>query len=470
MNQKSEDAVIRDVWRKSHGYTPEMLYSAAQELEWLLDDPRYLDPNFTPPEGVQMFFGLGKKMEAEAVRMISQGPPYEPRMELEGSFAMSQIQAFFPKPWVEFLKRVGMHDTIMTAEMLKEWEPLLDEGVALRNGNLLSNRPWALTDPAWTLVTPYYIARLLDPSITVPFPTNPAWIKVDDAETLSFGITGDWGTGWYFDGEDQLCPPDAILQQMLKLGVDYTVHLGDIYPLGASQFFDRFLKSWKPGRRGTFTLNGNHEMYAWGKGYYEVALRHPMFAQQQGTGYFALEFGDWIVVGLDVAYYSEPPWMYYGKVQDQAQKEFLQKVREHVERTGQRVFMLTHHHVLNPEGTETNPLWDDVVADDALGKAPDYWYYGHYHSAAVYSEHSAAGPDTKVRVMGHGSIPFAVAHELKENCGPSMPIECYPNTHFDDDIPEHRGRVMNGFALVTLAKDGRITERFLNQDGSDMCG
>ena len=38
------------------------------------------------------------------------------------------------------------------------------------------------------------------------------------------------------------------------------------------------------------------------------------------------------------------------------------------------------------------------------------------------------------------------------------------------DIPEHRGRVMNGFALVTLAKDGGITERFLNQDGSDMCG
>ena len=132
--------------------------------------------------------------------------------------------------------------------------------------------------------------------------------------------------------------------------------------------------------------------------------------------------------------------------------------------------MLTHHHVLNPEGTETNPLWDDVVADDALGKAPDYWYYGHYHSAAVYSEHSAAGPDTKVRVMGHGSIPFAVAHELKENCGPGKPIACYPNTHFDDDIPEHRGRVMNGFALVTLAKDGGITERFLNQDGSDMCG
>jgi hypothetical protein len=28
---------------------------------------------------------------------------------------------------------------------------------------------------------------------------------------------------------------------------------------------------------------------------------------------------------------------------------------------------------------------------------------------------------------------------------------------------------MNGFAHITLTKDGGITERFLNQDGSDMC-
>jgi hypothetical protein len=29
---------------------------------------------------------------------------------------------------------------------------------------------------------------------------------------------------------------------------------------------------------------------------------------------------------------------------------------------------------------------------------------------------------------------------------------------------------MNGFAAVTLTKEGGITERFINQDGSDMCG
>ncbi|MEE9178302.1 MAG: hypothetical protein V3U46_07720, partial [Acidimicrobiia bacterium] len=82
---------VREVWRKSHGYTGEMLYASAKELEWLLDDPRYQDPNFEPPKNVQMFFGLVQKIEAEAIRMISEGPPYEPRTELEGSFGLSQI-------------------------------------------------------------------------------------------------------------------------------------------------------------------------------------------------------------------------------------------------------------------------------------------------------------------------------------------------------------------------------------------
>ena len=128
------------------------------------------------------------------------------------------------------------------------------------------------------------------------------------------------------------------------------------------------------------------------------------------------------------------------------------------------------HHALLPEGDETSALWDDVVSDQALGRAPDVWYYGHYHAAAVYSEHSAAGPDTKVRVMGHGAIPFAAPAELADNAGPGKPIACYAHTPYDDEVPEHRGRAMNGFAVVTLSRDGGIRERFYNQDGSDMCG
>ncbi len=460
---------IRRVWRQSHGYTGEALQAYARNMEWLLDDPRYQDPDFEPNDAVKFYFGYVEKIEAEAIRMITEGPPYEPRLHIEGSFSVSQIEAFFPPRWVEFLKRMGMHDSQMTPEMVAEWEPLLNEGTPLRDGNLLSNHPWTLTDAAWTLVAPSYIARLLDPGITVPFRTNPAWITIDDADTLSLALVGDWGTGPFLDGEGQLSPPEAIMEQISRLDVDYTIHLGDVYPLGAKEFYDLFFQGWKPGRRGSFNLNSNHDMYAWGTGYFEHAMKHPMFAHQQETSYFAVEFGDWIIVGLDAAYYADLPLMYDGKVQDPDQRAFLQKVREQADKTGQKTFLMTHHHALMPEGTETTQLWDDVVSDEALGKAPDVWYYGHYHAAAVYSPHSAAGPDTKIRAMGHGAIPFAAPDELSEHTGPGQPIECYADSPYPDHIPEHRGRSMNGFAAVTLTKDGEIEERFINQDGSNMC-
>ena len=37
------------------------------------------------------------------------------------------------------------------------------------------------------------------------------------------------------------------------------------------------------------------------------ALADPLFAAQQGSTYFAIEFGDWLVLGLDSAYYAHTP-------------------------------------------------------------------------------------------------------------------------------------------------------------------
>ena len=65
--------------------------------------------------------------EAEAIRMVSAGPPYVPATELEGSFGLSQMHAFYPPKWLDFLKRMGLPDSQMTDEMLREWEPLLAE-------------------------------------------------------------------------------------------------------------------------------------------------------------------------------------------------------------------------------------------------------------------------------------------------------------------------------------------------------
>jgi hypothetical protein len=61
-----------------------------------------------------------------------------------------------------------------------------------------------VSDPAWSLLFPSYLALLLDPSIQAPWGTNPAWIKVDDADQLSFALAGDWCTGTWTDGDAPL--------------------------------------------------------------------------------------------------------------------------------------------------------------------------------------------------------------------------------------------------------------------------
>ena len=45
-------------------------------------------------------------------------------------------------------------------------------------------------------------------------------------------------------------------------------------------------------------LNGNHEMYSGGFGYFKLIL--PAF--EQDSSYFALQNEHWLLVGLDTAY------------------------------------------------------------------------------------------------------------------------------------------------------------------------
>jgi hypothetical protein len=159
-------------------------------------------------------------------------------------------------------------------------------------------------------------------------------------------------------------------------------------------------------------------MFGWGKGYFEAGLRHESFAAQLGTSYFSVEFGDWILIGLDSAYHDTSPLYDVGTVSDPDQTAFLREIREQVDRTGQKTFVMCHHNGLNLEGTETTNLWNDIVAEGALGKAPDVWYYGHQHIGVVYSTGSAAGPDPLIRCIGHSSLPFAVPSGLEEDVGP----------------------------------------------------
>lgn len=99
-----------------------------------------------------------------------------------------------------------------------------------------------------------------------------------------------------------------------------------------------------------------------------------------------------------------------------------------------------------------------------VGRPPDYWYWGHSHHGVVYSEHLVAGETTRCRVSGHGSTPHAAPWELREHTGPGQPIQWYANTPYDDDVPEHEKRILNGFTHVTFTEND-VVERYINPKG-----
>jgi hypothetical protein len=89
-------------------------------------------------------------------------------------------------------------------------------------------------------------------------------------EQAKLSIAGDWGTG---TDEAQ-----HVISKMVAHNPDYTIHLGDVYYVGDRPELEQNCLGqstpkntgvkWQSGARGSFALNGNHEMYACGTAYF----------------------------------------------------------------------------------------------------------------------------------------------------------------------------------------------------------
>ena len=91
-------------------------------------------------------------------------------------------------------------------------------------------------------------------------------------------------------------------------------------PAGNREYKKRFLPYWpvrenERDRVSSWCLNGNHDMYSGGFGYFDFLLADPRFARQQGSSYFSLRNDHWHILGLDTAYKDEslhgrqPEWV-----------------------------------------------------------------------------------------------------------------------------------------------------------------
>lgn len=299
---------------------------------------------------------------------------------------------------------------------------------------------------------------------------QPVTLKPGSDGQVRIAIIGDWGSGKYkLDClADKDGPANAVMATLGNLATppDYIIHLGDTYYSGTGanrspareeahnliDMLGAYPGLAKPGH--CFTLNSNHEMYGGAHGYFDTALAHPLFSSQRGCSYFALEFGNWIIAGLDSAYFDPSTLYMAGGLGDKTgnpQYQFLQQVKAR----GKKVIVMSHHTGMNTDGGGPSKyLWDDVTGV----VTPDYWYWGHTHLGTVYSDKAYSG-SVKSRCIGHGSMPFAIPPGM-EKCREN--VDWYSDSPLEsvammETLYYSRPRAKNGFAMLTLSESG-ITE------------
>jgi hypothetical protein len=254
-------------------------------------------------------------------------------------------------------------------------------------------------------------------------------------EEIRVSLASDWGTG----------TPEAnlVANHIRRSCPHFTVHLGDIYFVGDSNAVlgnclgdPRGRKvhavTWPKGARGTFALNGNHEMYANGRGYFDIFLpklgmrRTPMLeAEGQKASFFALKNHYWIIVGLDTgynsvgvpilertAYLKRIPHLGGDCSLPSAVLRWLaREVQPELE--GRGVILLSHHQYCSAfEGRFVKAgrqLFEFI-------RKPVLWFWGNEHRMAIYGLTAVErGIAAYGRCLGHGGMPINIRAKPRIN-------------------------------------------------------
>jgi hypothetical protein len=152
---------------------------------------------------------------------------------------------------------------------------------------------------------------------------------------------------------------------------------------------ERLIEPWpKESAQISRTLNGNHEMYSGGYGYFDLALK----AFKQPSSYFAYQNANWLIIGLDTAYVDHDI--------DSKQSGWLHAV---ISRAGHRKIVLFSHHQLFSRLDNQGPKLKTALAALLAEKMIRAWYWGHEHQCVLYDAHPSYG--LVGRCLGNGGIP-----------------------------------------------------------------
>ena len=318
--------------------------------------------------------------------------------------------------------------------------------------------PWV-----WNFVKKYFTSRVDVPTYensgtSGVYPVSPA----DGSEgSIKIAIAGDWGTGTY--------EAYRIAQLMDAPKRDFTIHLGDVYYVGDEPEIEENClgKSmnghngvfWPKGTKGSFALNGNHEMYAKGGPYFQSFL--PTLGMTgapkgQVSSFFCLEASQWRVIAIDTGYNSVGipilSWIPFINTipfvggDCHLESSFIDWLRNTVkpEQNPKSTLLLSHHQFFSAFGDGAYAKPAEQLTEFFKGRE-FIWLWGHEHRLAIYQKYTTADNLTFYsRCLGHGGMPVEVGTPDPSRA----PIMLYDTrTHKLDD-----GSLVgqNGFLDVTI--------------------
>lgn len=279
-----------------------------------------------------------------------------------------------------------------------------------------------------------YLAYVFRPKHDFPAhtmsPQHAMYDLLDEnrTDTVRVALVGDWGTGT----EES----EKVAAQMTAFAPHFTLHIGDVYYVGDPPEMNENclgIKNpnnnydpvkWPTGKLGSFAMNGNHEMYANGGGYFDVFLPRlglcvngKMTGQQ--TSFFCLQNSNWRILAIDTGYNSlgvpvlgqiplinKIPGIGADCKLPDPLVEWLKSIVLTTQDNRGLVLMSHHQYVSGFEGEYHKPaqqLWDAGV------RRPVLWFWGHEHRLAGYELGGSEHLQAFGRCVGHGGMPLSLA-------------------------------------------------------------
>jgi Calcineurin-like phosphoesterase len=312
-----------------------------------------------------------------------------------------------------------------------------------------------------------------------PFTTSPKHAVYDlvnenGADNVRVSIAGDWGTG---TGE-----ADSVANCIKRFRPHFTIHVGDVYYVGDPQSVNENCLgiknpennydpvTWPIGSRGSFALNGNHEMYANGGRYFDVLLPELGLCDASGTmsgqqtSFFCIQNQYWRIIAIDTGYNSVgvPLLSNIPLINDipgiggncKLREELIDWLTSVVKpaQDGRGLIIVSHHQnysaFQNSYEKPARQLWDAGI------RRPVLWFWGHEHRLAGYDLYGTCDLKCYGRCIGHGGMPV-------DRGGPTHA----PVPSFYDDRLAKNAYGVNGFVNLTFSGP-TLTAEYDDLDGT----